>query len=255
MAKWDIQNGFSGSSTAARERSGIAAIYSHRHQRNYAGWWHQARYKWDGWTLHHILALHQTRQETLQSTLVKQKIGTLPKHKFEHWAGMETAWVNMTSSTMSSRCMLMPSSRALYQQQRDRSSMLHRGSCMEYTTYFPQARTMPRPHLSKKLHKGEDTFETTKCMLGFDFDGVNKTIRLEEDKRVFPILAILHQCTQGTTKAKRGISLQNSNWSRQNGTRLHGTLGELQATQPVQRDHTEATIGSFYLHQEGVKSC
>ena len=197
MAKWDIQNGFSGSSTAARERSGISAIYSHRHQRNYAGWWHQARYKWDGWTLHHILALHQTRQETLQSTLMKQKFGTLPKHKFEHWAGMETAWVNMTSSTMSSRCMLMPSSRASYQQQRDRSSMLHRGSCMEYTTYFPQARTMPRPHLSKKLHKGEDTFETTKCMLGFDFDGVNKTIRLEEDKRVFPILTILHQCTQG----------------------------------------------------------
>ena len=85
---------FSGSSTAAKERSGISAIYGHRHQRNYAGWWHQARYKWDGWTLHHILALHQTRQETLQSTLVKQKIGTLPKHKFEHWAGMETALVN-----------------------------------------------------------------------------------------------------------------------------------------------------------------
>ena len=91
-----------------------------------------------------------------------------------------------TSSTMSLRCMLMPSSRASYQQQRDRSRMLHGGSCMEYTTYFPQARTMPRPHLSKKLHKGEGTFETTKCLLGFDFDGVNKTIRLEEDKRVSP---------------------------------------------------------------------
>jgi hypothetical protein len=94
MAKWDIQDGFSGSSTAATERSGISAIYSHRHQRNYAGWWHKARYKWDGWTLHHILALHQTRQETLQSTLVKQKNGILPKHKFEHWAGMKTALVN-----------------------------------------------------------------------------------------------------------------------------------------------------------------
>ena len=71
-----------------------SAIYGHGHQRNYAGWWHQARYKWDGWTLHNILALHQTRQETLQSTLVKQKTGTLPKHKFEHWAGMETTLVN-----------------------------------------------------------------------------------------------------------------------------------------------------------------
>jgi len=58
----------------------------------------------------------------------------------------------------------------------------------------------------------------------------------------FPLLTILHQCTQGTTKAKRGISLQNSNRPRQNGTRLHGTLGELQATQPVQPDYTEATI-------------
>ena len=59
-----------------------------------------------------------------------------------HWSTMGN---KTTSSTMSLRCMLMPSSRASYQQQRDRSRMLHGGSCMEYTTYFPQVRTMPRP--------------------------------------------------------------------------------------------------------------
>ena len=147
-----------------------SAIYGHGHQRNYAGWWHQARYKWDGWTLHHILALHQTRQETLQSTLVKKKLALYQSTNSNTGQEWKPHWSTMgnktTSSTMSSRCMLMPSSRASYQQQRDRSHMLRGGSCMEYTTYFPQARTIPRPHLSKKLHKGEGTFET-KCSLGF----------------------------------------------------------------------------------------
>ncbi len=60
------------------------------------------------------------------------------------------------------------------------------------------------PILTKKLCKGEGTFETTKCLLGFDFDGVNKTIWLEEAKRA-SLLQILHQWIRGATKGKRGI--------------------------------------------------
>jgi hypothetical protein len=54
------------------------------------------------------------------------------------------------------------------------------------------------------LNKGEGTFETNKCLLGFDFDGINKTIWLEEVKRA-ALRTILHQWIWGATKANRGI--------------------------------------------------
>jgi hypothetical protein len=47
-------------------------------------------------------------------------------------------------------------------------------------------------------------FVSTKCILGFDFDGANKTIWLEEEKRA-AILTILHQWLQGAAKSRRGI--------------------------------------------------
>jgi hypothetical protein len=78
---------------------------------------------------------------------------------------------------------------------------------------FPPSKDDAKDLISaKKLNKGEGTFETTKCLLGFDFDGVNKTTWLEEDK-LASLLTILYQCTQGTTKAKRGIPLRDSNRS------------------------------------------
>ncbi len=60
------------------------------------------------------------------------------------------------------------------------------------------------PISAKKLNKGKGTFDTKKCLLGFDFDGVNKTIWLEEAKRD-ALLTILHQWIRGATKANRGI--------------------------------------------------
>jgi hypothetical protein len=60
------------------------------------------------------------------------------------------------------------------------------------------------PISNKKLRKGEGTFETSKCLLGFEFDGVNKTIWLEDKKRA-SLLQILHQWIRGAVKGKRGI--------------------------------------------------
>ncbi len=60
------------------------------------------------------------------------------------------------------------------------------------------------PILNKKLRKGEGTFETSKCLLGFEFNGVNKTIWLEDKKRA-SLLQILHQWIRGAAKGKRGI--------------------------------------------------
>jgi hypothetical protein len=60
------------------------------------------------------------------------------------------------------------------------------------------------PILVKKLRKGKGTFQPNKCLLGFDFSGVNKTIWLEEEKRA-ALLTILHHWIRGATRAKRGI--------------------------------------------------
>jgi hypothetical protein len=60
------------------------------------------------------------------------------------------------------------------------------------------------PILAKKLRKGDGMYETAKCLLGFDFDGINKTIWLKEAKRA-ALLTILHQWTRGAMRAKRGI--------------------------------------------------
>jgi hypothetical protein len=60
------------------------------------------------------------------------------------------------------------------------------------------------PISTKKLKKGEGTFHTKKCILGFEFDRDKKTIWLEKDKRA-ALLTILHHWIQGATKSRRGI--------------------------------------------------
>ena len=146
---------------------------------------------------------------------IETKIGTLPKHKFEHWAGMETVLVNDGQQNDKLRyglevyvddfiLCIVPTTRRQVEH-------VARGILHGIHNVFPPSEDDAEDPISAiKLHKGEGTFETTKFLLGFDFDGMNKTIWLEEDKRA-SLLTILHQCTRGTTKGKRGIPLQNSN--------------------------------------------
>ncbi len=68
----------------------------------------------------------------------------------------------------------------------------------------PSADNSKDPILAKKLRKGNGTYESNKCILGFNFDGVNKTIWLEEDKRA-SLLTILHQWIRRATRAKKGV--------------------------------------------------
>ena len=56
----------------------------------------------------------------------------------------------------------------------------------------------------KKLRKGNDKYDTTKCLLGFEFNGVTETIWLEEPKRA-TLLTILHKWIWGATRAGCGI--------------------------------------------------
>jgi hypothetical protein len=56
----------------------------------------------------------------------------------------------------------------------------------------------------KKLKQGEGRYSTRKCILGFDFDGVDKTLWLEEEKRAM-LLTILHRWLRGARRAHAGI--------------------------------------------------
>jgi hypothetical protein len=148
---------------------------------------------------------------------IETKIGTLPKHKFEHWAGSETALVNdgQQNDKLSYVPEVYVNDFISYIVPTTRRQVKHVARRILHGIHdvFPPSKDDAKDLISaKKLNKGEGTFETTKCLLGFDFDGVNKTTWLEEDK-LASLLTILYQCTQGTTKAKRGIPLRDSNRS------------------------------------------
>jgi hypothetical protein len=73
-----------------------------------------------------------------------------------------------------------------------------------HNVFPPSTDDSKDPILAKKLQKGDGTFESKKCILGFDFDGDSKTMWLDEEKRA-ALLTILHQWLQGATKLKWGI--------------------------------------------------
>jgi len=56
----------------------------------------------------------------------------------------------------------------------------------------------------KKLKQGEGQYSTRKCILGFDFDGEEKTLWLQEEKRTM-LLTILHGWLRGARRARAGI--------------------------------------------------
>ena len=62
------------------------------------------------------------------------------------------------------------------------------------------------PISARKLQKGEGLFSTTKCILGFNFDGEEKSMWLEDDKRSV-LLGTLHKWLRGATRSGLGIPL------------------------------------------------
>ena len=60
------------------------------------------------------------------------------------------------------------------------------------------------PISEKKMEKQEAQFDTTKTLLGFDFDGVDKTIWLTEEKRA-ALLLILKGWIRASSRTHAGI--------------------------------------------------
>jgi hypothetical protein len=59
----------------------------------------------------------------------------------------------------------------------------------------------------KKLLKGDGDYRSTKSILGFEFDGVEKTIWLEEDKRM-TLLTILKSWLRTASRSRHGIKFK-----------------------------------------------
>ena len=140
---------------------------------------------------------------------IETEIGSLPPHKFKHWAGSANTKINTTRKDDTLWYVLevyindfilciIPTTR---QQVKHVARVVLHGI---HDVFPPSIDDTKDPISAKKLRKGEGTFESTKCLMGFDFDGVNKTIWLEEATRAL-LLTILHQWIRGTTRARRGI--------------------------------------------------
>jgi len=140
---------------------------------------------------------------------IETKIGSLPPHKFEHWAGSANTTVNPNRTDVALRYIpevyvddfiscIIPTT---HQQVEPVARGILHGI---HDVFPPSTNNTKDPISAKKLRKGDGTFGSTKCLLGFDFDGVNKTIWLEEAKQA-SLLTILHQWIRGATRARRGI--------------------------------------------------
>ena len=140
---------------------------------------------------------------------IKTQIGALPKHKFDSWAGANEAKINTHRKWGLLRYLLevyvndfiaciIPITKQ--QVEHEAQGILHG----IHNVFSPSSNHMMDPISGKKLRKGDGTFAILKCLLGFEFNGINKTIWLEVAKRA-SILMILHQWIRGSVKAKRGI--------------------------------------------------
>jgi hypothetical protein len=151
--------------------------------------------------------------ETAQDVTVdyiETKLGSLPHHKFNEWAG--ASWAPLNDAAIHEGLQyvvevyvnnfiaaIIPTTRE--QVDHIAQSILH-----GIHNVFPASRdNNTDPISAKKLCKGDGTFDTKKCILGFEFDGRAKLIWLEVEKRA-ALLTILHHWIRGATKSTRGVS-------------------------------------------------
>jgi hypothetical protein len=208
MAKWDIQDGFWRLNCRQEEEWNFCYVWPQEPDKPrrlvvpsllQTGWLDSAPY---------FCAASETAQD-VPAEYIEMKIGSFPEHKFEAWAGTDTAMVNVTTTAEDLRYVLelyvddfilciIPTSRK--QIKHVARSILHG----MHDVFPPSTDDTRDPISAKKLHKGNGTYTTTKCLLGLEFNGKNKTIWLKEAKRA-TLLTILHQWIRGATRARRGI--------------------------------------------------
>ncbi len=208
LAKWDIQDGFWRLNCQLGQEWNFSYVWPHAPNKPrrlvvptslQMGWVESPPY---------FCAASETARDVAVE-YIETPTGYLPAHKFEDWAGAQRALLTHLSPEEELRyvvevyvnnfvaaIILTTPEQITHVAQ----SILHG----IHDVFPPSTSDDSDPILSKKLRKGDGTFESTKCILGFDFYGANKTIWLEEEKRA-AILTILHQWLWGATKSRRGI--------------------------------------------------
>ena len=208
MAKWDIQDGFWRLNCRDGEEWNFCYVWPQAPGEPtrlvvpnslQMGWVESAPY-------------FCTASETARDVAVdyiETKIGSLKQHKFDHWAGADNCPTNSGRPSAALRYFLEvyvdDFISCIVPTTKEQVEHVARGILHGIHDVFPPSTDDSKDPIStKKLNKAEGTFDTKKCLLGFDFDGINKTIWLEETKQA-ALLTILHQWIQGATKANRGI--------------------------------------------------
>ncbi len=76
-----------------------------------------------------------------------------------------------------------------------------------YDTFLPDPFPQNNPILLKKLLKGDGDYSTSKSILGFEFDGVEKTLWLNNEKRL-ALLDILKSWLRTASRSRHGIDFK-----------------------------------------------
>ena len=140
---------------------------------------------------------------------IETPTGSLPAHKLEQWATANAPDISSLAGDTPLRYVIEVYVNdfiaAIIPTTPRQIEHVARGVLHGIHDVFPPCSDDERdPVSAKKLKKGDGTFGTRKCILGFDFDGVDKTIWLEEEKRN-TLLTILHKWIRGAKIAHQGI--------------------------------------------------
>ncbi len=190
MAKWDIKDGFWRMDCAAGEEWSFMYVLPQEEGKPITlmvptsvqmGWVKSPRY---------FCAAMETARD-ISTDYIEMEINSLPLHKFEHYfmRASEFATLPMTAHDKQGcfLCMVevyvddfvslvIPISQ---------EQLCHVGNAVMHgihNVFPPDAIDSDDPILEKKLGKGKGTYETRKTLLGFDFDGNEKTMWLESAK-------------------------------------------------------------------------
>ena len=211
MAKWDIKDGFWRLQCREGEEWNFAYVLPQEEGEPtklvvptslQMGWIESPPY---------FCAASETAREDVADKYIDAPVGSLAAHKFEHHSaadsggeqqGLESKGGNFkyvlevyVDDFMS---LVIPTSVA---QLKHVATAVMKG----IHDVFPEDEDDDNDPISlKKLRQGDGKFSTRKCLLGFDFDGEEKTLWLEEEKRAL-LLTILHGWLRGARRAKAGI--------------------------------------------------
>jgi hypothetical protein len=191
LAKWDIKDGFWQMDCAAGEEWNFTYVLPEEEGKPIMlvvptslqmGWVESPPY---------FCTATETARD-ISTDYIETEINSLPLHKFEHYVvrASEFATLPMTARDKQGcflymvevyvddfMSLVIPVSQEQFR---------HVGNAVMHgihDVFPPDAIDSNNPILEKKLGKGKGTYETRKTLLGFDFDGNEKTMWLELAKR------------------------------------------------------------------------